>query len=145
MFLSSSEVQTLEPERQRMVTALVGRTILLVDDEEMMLELGRELLEESGFRVLVARDGVEAIEMYRLYADDIDLVILDLLMPRLDGGQTFLELRKIKASVRAFFCTGYTPEDVIGSLLAGESLRAVQKPFRPKEFIRTVQEMLQAG
>lgn len=116
--------------------------ILLVDDEQMMQELGRDLLESHGFRVLVACDGIEAVELYQHHGSDIALVILDLLMPRLDGGQTFLELRKMNRHVRAFFCTGYTPQAVIGSLLEGESLRAIQKPFRPDEFINTVREML---
>jgi CheY-like chemotaxis protein len=116
--------------------------ILLVDDEEMMQALGQELLETNGFRVLVAGDGIEAIDLYRRYGDQIALVILDLLMPNLDGGQTYLELKRINEHVKAFFCTAYTPEDIIGSLLAGEKLRAVQKPFRPDEFIQMVKEMV---
>lgn len=116
--------------------------ILLVDDEEMMQALGQELLEQHGFRVLVAGDGFEAIELFRRYSDQIALVILDLLMPNLDGGQTYLELKRINTNVKAFFCTAYTPEDIIGSLLAGEKLRAVQKPFRPDEFVQTVREMI---
>jgi CheY-like chemotaxis protein len=116
--------------------------ILLVDDEEMMQALGQELLEQHGFRVLVAGDGFEAIELYRRYRDQIALVILDLLMPNLDGGQTYLELKRINTNVKAFFCTAYTPEDIIGSLLAGEKLRAVQKPFRPDEFVQTVRELV---
>lgn len=116
--------------------------ILLVDDEEMMQALGQELLEQHGFRVLVAGDGFEAIELYRRYSDQIALVILDLLMPNLDGGQTYLELKRINTNVKAFFCTAYTPEDIIGSLLAGEKLRAVQKPFRPDEFVQTVRELV---
>lgn len=116
--------------------------ILLVDDEEMMQALGQELLEQQGFRVLVAGDGFEAIELYRRYSDQIALVILDLLMPNLDGGQTYLELKRINTNVKAFFCTAYTPEDIIGSLLAGEKLRAVQKPFRPDEFVQTVRELV---
>lgn len=118
------------------------KLILFVDDEVLMQDLGKELLEEHGFRVIVAADGVEAIEVYRKHSQDIDLVILDILMPRLDGGQTYLELKKINKDIKAFFCTGYTPQDVIGSLLAEESLRALQKPFRPNEFVRTVHEVL---
>jgi CheY-like chemotaxis protein len=116
--------------------------ILLVDDEEMMQALGQELLEQHGFQVLVAGDGFEAIELYRRYSDQIALVILDLLMPNLDGGQTYLELKRINTNVKAFFCTAYTPEDIIGSLLAGEKLRAVQKPFRPDEFVQAVRELV---
>ena len=116
--------------------------ILLVDDEPIMQDLGKDMLEEHGYRVMVATDGVEAIELYRKHSKDIDLVILDLLMPRLDGGQTYIEMKKINRNVKAFFCTGYTPQEMIGSLLAAESLRALQKPFRPTEFMSTVREVL---
>jgi two-component system cell cycle sensor histidine kinase/response regulator CckA len=118
--------------------------ILLVDDELLMQELGRELLEENGYRVMVAGDGVEAVELFRRHHDEIALVILDLLMPKLDGGQTYLELKKIKPTVKAFFCTGYTPQEIIGALLEEESLRALQKPFRPAEFVQTVRDVLAA-
>lgn len=119
-----------------------NKLILLVDDEEMMQSLGQELLEANGYRVIVASDGFEAIDLYRRYHDQIALVILDLLMPNLDGGQTYIELKNINHRVKAFFCTAYTPEDIIGSLLAGEQLCAVQKPFRPDEFLRTVAEVI---
>ncbi|MBI5474632.1 MAG: PAS domain S-box protein [Ignavibacteriae bacterium] len=116
--------------------------ILLVDDETIMQELGRELLEEQGYRVMVATDGVEAVEIYRQYSKEIDLVILDLLMPRLDGGQAFLELKKINKNVRAFFCTGYTPRDVVGSILKDASLETLQKPFHPEELLGKVRKAL---
>ncbi len=118
--------------------------ILLVDDESLMQELGRELLEENGYRVMVACDGVEAVELFRSHHNEIALVILDLLMPKLDGGQTYLELKKINPNVKAFFCTGYRPQEIIGALLEEESLRALQKPFHPAEFVQTVREVLAA-
>ena len=113
--------------------------------QPMMQELGSEMLREQGYRVMVARDGVEAVEIYQAHTNEIALVILDLLMPRLDGGQTYLQMKKINKNVKAFFCTGYSPEEVIGPLLAKESLTALQKPFRPEEFINTVRELLSAN
>ncbi|MBX2989641.1 MAG: response regulator [Bacteroidetes bacterium] len=118
------------------------KLILIVDDEPVMQELGRDILEEHGYRVLVASDGLEALDMYRQYGDEIDLVVLDMLMPRLDGGQTYIEMKKMNVDIKAFFCTGYTPTEVIGPLLAEESLRALQKPFRPSEFVNTVRDVL---
>ena len=122
-----------------------NKLILLVDDEFLMQELGRELLEEQGYRVIVAGDGLEALELFQQHKDEIALVILDLLMPKLDGGQTYLALKKLKPNVKAFFCTGYTPQEIIGSLLEQESLRALQKPFRPSEFVQVVREMLETN
>lgn len=124
------------------VKAPTNELVLLVDDEEIMQELGRDLLEEHGYRVMVASDGLEALELYNQHNQEIDLVILDMLMPRLDGGQTYLEMKKVNSGIKAFFCTGYTPTEVIGPLLAEESLQALQKPFRPAEFVGMVRDML---
>lgn len=119
------------------------KLILLVDDELPMQELGKELLEEQGYQVLLAGDGQEAVDIFRSRAKEIDLVILDLVMPKLDGGQTYIEMKKINNGVRAFFCTGYTSNTVITSLLQEEKLQALQKPFRPTEFLGLVSEMLE--
>ena len=119
-----------------------GECILLVDDEEPMQELGKELLEELGYRVLIAGDGSQAVEIYRKQSDEIKLVILDLIMPGMDGGQTYVEMKKINHSVKAVFCSGFTSEKVITDLLKEEHLRAIQKPFHPADFVRIVQEVL---
>ncbi|HTX18076.1 MAG TPA: PAS domain S-box protein [Bacteroidota bacterium] len=115
-----------------------GELVLLVDDEEMMQELGKELLEDNGFHVVIAKDGVEAVEIYRERGKEISLVILDLVMPRMDGGQTYMELKKLNESVKAFFCSGFTSDKVITQLLAEEHLHAIKKPFHPTEFINMV-------
>jgi PAS domain S-box-containing protein len=118
------------------------RTVLLADDEVPMQEIGRELLEEQGYEVLVASDGREALELFRSNLDRIELVILDLVMPRLDGGQTYLEMRKIKPDVRTVFCTGYATEELIQSLLQEENLNVLRKPFHPTEFVHLVGKLM---
>jgi two-component system cell cycle sensor histidine kinase/response regulator CckA len=67
---------------------------------------------------------------------------LDLVMPRMDGGQTYMELKKFDKKVKAVFCSGYTSEKVITGLLTEENLKAIQKPFHPADFIRIVQEVI---
>jgi two-component system cell cycle sensor histidine kinase/response regulator CckA len=116
--------------------------VLLVDDEESMQELGRELLEEEGYRVLIASNGQDAIHLYRQRSAEIQLVILDLVMPGMDGGQTYLELRKINPDLKVFFCTGYMPDQVISALLEEERLKALQKPFNPENFVQMVRDVL---
>jgi PAS domain S-box-containing protein len=116
--------------------------VLLVDDEPVMLELGKELLEEQGYKVHVAPGGREALELYTAHRDEIDIVVLDLVMPGMDGGQLYLELKKINPGIKAFFCTGYMSDRVITELLAEEDLRAIQKPVPPELFIRTIREVL---
>lgn len=116
--------------------------ILLVDDEVVMQELGRELLEDNGFRVLIAQDGVEAVEIYRQHWNEISLVILDLVMPRMDGGRAYMELKKINNNLKAFFCSGFTSDKVITQLLEEENLCAIQKPFHPPDFVKMVHSTL---
>jgi CheY-like chemotaxis protein len=116
--------------------------VLLVDDEIVMLELGKELLDEKGYRVFVAPDGPAALEIYRKNRDAIDIVVLDLVMPGMDGGQVYVELKKMNPRVRAFFCTGYMSDKVITDLLAENDLKAIQKPVHPELFIRTIREVL---
>ena len=77
-----------------------ARTVMLVEDEEMLRELGVMLLEGGGYRVLAAKDGVEAVEMFEAHADEIGLVVCDLGLPRLGGRDVFLRMKEIKPSVR---------------------------------------------
>jgi two-component system, cell cycle sensor histidine kinase and response regulator CckA len=119
-----------------------GELILLVDDEDAMREIGRDILEEKGYRVLTAADGLEAVDIYRKRSKEISLVILDLVMPKMDGGQTFLELKRINNSIKTIFCTGFASDAIITQLLSEEHISAIQKPFRPADFLQTVEEVL---
>ena len=116
--------------------------VLLVDDEPAMQELGRELLEEDGYEVTIAANGTEALEIYRKHHDAIDLVILDLVMPGMDGGQIYTDMKKINEGIKAFFCTGFISDQIVADLLHDEQLLAVSKPFRPDEFLKTVRTVM---
>ena len=120
-----------------------GQLVVLVDDEEAMREIGTEILEAEGYRVATASNGMEAVEIYRKQWKDIALVILDLVMPKMDGGQTYLELKRINSDVKCVFCTGFASDAIITQLLAEENIPAIQKPFRHAEFLQIVQEVLQ--
>src|SRR5207253_1304842 len=84
-----------------------ARTVMLVEDEEMLRELGIMLLESDGYSVLAAKDGIEAVEMFEAHADEIGLVVCDLGLPRLGGHDVFLRMKEIKPSVRAIVASGY--------------------------------------
>ena len=119
--------------------------VMVVDDEEIMQELGKEVLEEAGYRVIIARNGREAVEMYRGRWKEIALVVLDLVMPEMDGGQAYLQLRGINPDIKAFFCTGYAQDTIISSLLEEHHLRALEKPFKPPVFLKMVRETMTDG
>ena len=118
--------------------------VLFVDDDNATQDLAREILHEQGFRVLTATGGSQALQLYREHATEIQLVVLDLLMPGMDGGETFLELKKLNPDVKAFFCTGHVSSEVMRSLLEDENLKALQKPIRNDEFVSMVREVLDA-
>jgi len=104
-------------------------TILLVDDEESLIALGGRMLEYLGFTVLTAPDGLQAVNLYRERGKEIDLVLMDLTMPHMNGGEAFGELRQINPRVRVILSSGYSRDDVAGSF-AGKNLAGVlQKPY----------------
>jgi two-component system, cell cycle sensor histidine kinase and response regulator CckA len=103
--------------------------VLFVDDEETLRALGSRMLERLGYQVITACDGREAVEIYRARRSEIDLVILDLTMPHLDGGQAFGELRSIDPNVRVILASGYTPEDVASRIGADALAGVLQKPY----------------
>jgi two-component system cell cycle sensor histidine kinase/response regulator CckA len=104
-------------------------TILLVDDEESLIALGARMLEHLGFTVLTAEDGLRAVDLYRERGKEIDLVLMDLTMPHMDGAEAFCELRRLNPEVRVVIASGYSHEDV-ASRFGGKGLAGVlQKPY----------------
>jgi two-component system cell cycle sensor histidine kinase/response regulator CckA len=108
-------------------------TILVVDDEEIIRRLLEEMLQEMGFRVLVAQDGLEALEIYREFSSGIDVVLIDMIMPRLDGKETFLEMKKINPNVRAVLSTGFTRDGAVQETMDQGIIAFIQKPYRLEE------------
>ena len=104
-------------------------TILLVDDEESLLALGSRMLEVLGFTVLTAADGLQAVELYRDRGKEIDLVLMDLTMPHLDGSEAFGELRRLNPDVRVVLASGYDREDVASRFAEKGLAGIIQKPY----------------
>ena len=116
--------------------------ILIVEDESAMQELMKNVLETNGYNVFIASDGVEAVETYQNNREIISLVVLDVMLPEMDGRDTYWELKKINPNVKVFFCTGFASLVEIQSLVEKENLYAIQKPFSSKEFLAVVKEIL---
>jgi len=117
-------------------------TVLLVDDEETVLSVGKSVLEYCGFEVLTAEDGRIGVDLFREHADEIVCVVLDLTMPHLDGEQTFQELRRIQHDVKVIMSSGYNEQEVtqrfVGKGLAG----FIQKPYRSNLLRDKLREVL---
>src|SRR5450432_464830 len=119
-----------------------ARTIMLVEDEEMLRELGVMMLEGEGYRVLAAKDGIEAVEMFEMHADEIGLVVCDLGLPRLGGRDVFLRMKEIKPSVRAIVASGYLEPNLRTEILRAGVLDTVQKPYDFREMIEKIRSIV---
>jgi DNA-binding response OmpR family regulator len=105
------------------------QTILLVEDEEMLRDLGVMILESKGYRVLPARDGVEAVALFEAHRDDIGLVVCDLGLPRLGGREAFLKMKETRPGVRAIVASGYLEPAIRSEMLKAGVLDTIQKPY----------------
>lgn len=124
---SDYELMDVELAERRQDSRRTG-AVLLVDDEEAVCELGRQMLGMLGYEVVTARNGQEALDQYR-HRDDFAFVILDLTMPVMDGEQTFDELRKINSEAIVIITSGYSEQEV-ANRFAGKGVKGVlQKPF----------------
>lgn len=116
-------------------------TILFVDDETVVRHLGQTILQRFGYRVILAEDGAEAVDVYQRERERIDLVILDLTMPRLSGRDALRELLRIDADVRVVLSSGYSAETPSPGE-RGAAVGFLGKPYRPEELGRLVREVL---
>jgi PAS domain S-box-containing protein len=114
-------------------------TVLLVDDEPMIRDLGQAVLSRAGYRIITAEDGVEAVEAFGRQPRDIALVILDVTMPRMSGRDAFRLMMEINPAARILFSTGYTANDL--AELDG-SVGLLSKPYRPQELLAAVRTAL---
>jgi CheY-like chemotaxis protein len=106
-----------------------AETILLVDDEEAVTSVSRDMLEVLGYSVLIARSGQEAIDIYEKHRDAIDLVILDVVMPDMGGEETLARLRGIEPSVTVALSSGYGLDRQVTKIMQQGCKSFIQKPF----------------
>ncbi len=119
--------------------------ILVVDDEEPIRALTKETLESFGYRVLLAEDGRDAIGIFEERKDEISLVILDMVMPKMGGRETFVGLKEIRPDVRALLSTGYSQSGRAQEILNSGVRGFIQKPYKLNELLRTVRNTLDVG
>ena len=117
-------------------------TVLLVDDEEMVLEAGKELLNHLGYEVLLAENGREALELYEKNLDKIDLVLLDMVMPVMGGGEAFDRIKEINTNVKVLLSSGYSLEGEAKEILERGCDAFIQKPFKLEQLSQKLREML---
>jgi len=120
-------------------------TVLIVDDEKMLRDVARSMLEKLEFSVKVATDGLDAIDQYQKNRNDIVCVLLDLTMPRMDGEECFQRLREIDSNLSIVIMSGYNEQEV-SQKFVGEGLGAfLHKPFRERQLSDAMQSALNIG
>jgi CheY-like chemotaxis protein len=131
------------PELDRRKIQYGQGTILLVDDEDMVIDAGQKMLESIGYNVLIAQSGSEALDVYIKQKDEIDLIILDMIMPEMSGGETYERMRNINAGVNVLLSSGYSINSQVKEILNRGCNGFIQKPFSLKELSIKVRELLE--
>jgi len=130
--------KVVETER----TNLSGVTVLVVDDEPMLRDVAVSLLEFSGVHVITAENGKDGIEKYFDHKNEIDIVLLDMMMPVMNGEETFQKLRAIDPEVKVLLCSGYNEQDATQQFTGKGLAGFIQKPYRSDALITAISDVL---
>ncbi len=117
-------------------------TILVAEDDDHVRDLAEHILTSAGYRVIVARDGEEAVRVFAHRAHETDLVILNVIMPKLGGHSVLREMRTIRPDVRALFASGYPEQRVNGETESIDHEHFIQKPYKRNELLRKVRDLI---
>ncbi|MBW2646464.1 MAG: response regulator [Deltaproteobacteria bacterium] len=142
LYLPAAE-KKVEQERKTSDELRRGsETILLVDDDKRVIWVAEQLLKTLGYRTLLAKSGKEGIEVYKKNKDKIDMVILDMIMPEMDGGETYSRIKEINPDAKVLLASGYSMDEHITELLDRGCNGFIQKPFRIKSLSDKLREIL---
>ncbi|GEM_PF-3543073 len=119
-----------------------GETILLVDDEEILLDLGRDILQNYGYKVLTTANPLEAVEIYRARCKEISLVVTDIMMPQMTARELYPQLKDINPAVKVLLSSGYSSDGVAQSIIEQGACGFLSKPYRIKEIASTIRNAL---
>jgi CheY-like chemotaxis protein len=138
--------QLVRPRLESPVTDLSGHgVVLVVDDDDYILQAVYVALESYGYSALLANSGAAAIELFEEHRDQIDLVLLDMLMPGMSGEETFRALRAIRPDVKVLLSTGYAPDEAAQRFTEEGLVGFLRKPYDPDELASEVQRILERG
>lgn len=132
-------VRNREVERQ---TPRGSETVLLIEDEEPVRRVTGMLLESLGYRVLPVSDGSEAVRLFREQHQSIDVALLDVIMPGMNGAQVLLELQRIRPDIKSIFMSGHTADVITGKGLLKEPVQLILKPVSLQELAARMRQTL---
>jgi len=142
IYLPASEKKIVKKQPASETLLSGNETVLLVDDEDMVIDISQQMLEALGYQVLSARSGHEALEIYAKHKDTIDVVVLDMIMPGMSGGVVYDRLKEINPDVRCLLASGYSMNGQATEILERGCSGFIQKPFNMEQLSQKVREVL---
>ncbi len=143
IYLPATEKETIQKEHLPEEVLKGAETVLLVDDEDMIIDACEQLLEEMGYKVIIAKGGKAAIEVYKKNMDEIDMVILDMIMPDMGGGETYDKLKEINPKIKVLLASGYSINGQASEILDRGCNGFIQKPFQMENLSHKIKEVLE--
>jgi CheY-like chemotaxis protein len=142
IYLPASEKEVPE-KKEPIVDTLKGmETILLVDDERIIIDVCKEMLQHLGYKVLIASSGEEAVNIYSKNQGEVDMVILDMIMPDMNGGEVYKRLSEINPNIKVLLSSGYSINGQAQEIMACGCKGFIQKPFNLQEISLQIREIL---
>jgi len=130
-------------EKEAATEVLDGKkTILLVDDEDVIIDVCKEILKALGYKVLIASGGIKALEIYKKNKDKINIVILDMIMPGVGGGEAYDRMKEINPDIKVLLSSGYSIDGQAADILKRGCNGFIQKPFNMKQLAEKIREIL---
>ena len=143
IYFPTSNQSAVEETQEAAESVLQGtETVLIVDDEEEIVNVSKSLLEVMGYRVLTARNGQEALQIYSKHKEAIDIVLLDMIMPGMSGSHVYDQLKLINPDVRVLLVSGYSRDREATARLASRCDGFIQKPFKIQDLSRSIRQAL---
>ena len=142
IYLPASESEVIEERKLKECVLRGSENILLVDDEEMILDVVKEMLNSLGYKVLVATSGKEAIDVFKKDKEKIHIVIMDMIMPDMAGNETYYWLKQINPDLKILLSSGYAINGKAMEMLKRGCNGFIQKPYNMKQLSEKLREIL---
>jgi len=135
--------EEVKKEVEKVEIAMGEGTILVIEDEELLVDLFRQILERLGYRVLLAETGKEAVELAKTFDGQIDLALLDIKLPDMDGGRVYPLIMEARPDLKVIVCSGYSIHGPAQDIIDAGAEGFIQKPFSIAPFAEKLKEVLE--
>ena len=143
IYLPASEKEVVKEDPRHEEVVRGKETILLVDDEDnIIIDVGRKIIENLGYDVLTAEGGEAALDIYKKNRDKIDMLILDMIMPEMGGGETYDRLKEINPDIKVLLSSGYSIDGQATEILDRGCSGFIQKPFNIGQLSTKIREII---